>query len=214
MNTLSSSLPFRIFILHMKLLQSGILGQVSSNVSGNNDEVMRLHYHFHFPLLLFTVVWRHFDIKWYLHIPTTFSCISSLRHVRTTQQESEVGVSGIIRRDPVPFLWVYAMELSDSPAVDNDLVQCEMNFDVISQERCYPFVWKKSDIDHWQNYIFEFGVQFTEFLRVDITTNITSWWEMLINTSFISVASETISWRRRRSFINRSRCTTIIRTSR
>lgn len=64
------------------------------------------------------------------------------------------------------------MGLSDLPPDEDPLVQCALALDVINHIVCYNFHWILQKIEHWQSYMFQFGVQMAQVFEVDVITKL------------------------------------------
>lgn len=80
------------------------------------------------------------------------------RPFRSTQQDSQAGISGNIRRESVPFLWVCIMGLADFIPDPDPLLQCALRLDVVNDVLCTPSAWILSEINAWQRYVLEFSI--------------------------------------------------------
>lgn len=72
--------------------------------------------------------------------------LSSHLPFQTTQQGSQAGISGKIRRESVPFLWVCLMGLSNCEPDSDRLMQCALQLDYIISMLCTRFSWTEMDI--------------------------------------------------------------------
>lgn len=81
----------------------------------------------------------------------------------------DASITGKIRRESVPYLWVCLMDLSDLPPT-MVLVQFALTLDVVNHFLCSRCEWTLHDIERWQFYLFRFDAQISEVFKVDITT--------------------------------------------
>lgn len=94
------------------------------------------------------------------------------RPFRSTQQDSQAGISGNIRRESVPFLWVCIMGLADFIPDPDPLLQCALRLDVVNDVLCTPSAWILSEINAWQRYVLEFSIWMAEVFNVHVSTKL------------------------------------------
>lgn len=107
-----------------------------------------------------------------------FSYISPSVHLpahrpfRTTTAESQVGISGKIRRLSAPFLWYCLMGVSYQIPDSGHLLFCVLKLDIVNSFLCVSVHRTEDSIIEWQNYLFSFGKYMASLFGVDITTKL------------------------------------------
>lgn len=98
--------------------------------------------------------------------------LSSHYPFKTTTSDSQAGMSGKIRRQSVPFLWVCIMGLAACTPDDDKILQLALHLDVVNNFLCDVRYRTADEIRVWQDYLFSFGVLFTSVTAVDVSTKL------------------------------------------
>lgn len=107
----------------------------------------------------------------YMSLPAQ-ARLSTHRPFRSTQDDSQAGLSAKIRRQSAPFIWCVLMGVSSLSPDDDELLQCAFLLSTVNNFLCNPIELTEEDIDKWQSYLFDFGSQFASVFKVDISTKL------------------------------------------
>lgn len=157
-------------IYSVQLIQSIVVWHVARSRSRDYETVRWLNEYCAFPIFVVPIFWTHWNHNWPLYTSLPPSApLTSHRPFRETVQETQAENSGRIRLESVHFLWVCLMGLPDSPPDNDDLVQSAMRLDVVNQAIWDPYTWKLSNMSHWKEYMFHFGVEMSQLFQADVS---------------------------------------------
>lgn len=98
--------------------------------------------------------------------------LASHRPFRTSKQETQAGLSGKIRRDSVPFLWLCLLGVSTNYPDDDKLVQCALQLNAVNAFLCSGAALSNAQLIHWQEFLFTFCKTMVSLFKVDVSTKL------------------------------------------
>lgn len=96
---------------------------------------------------------------------------------RNNKDDSQAGISGKMRRQSAPFLWVCLMGISQKAPDEDPLLQCALQLDVMNQFLCDinkigTRQITESQVEKWQKFLFTVGSSMVDVFNVDVTTKL------------------------------------------
>lgn len=114
--------------------------------------------------LMSTVNQRYLDL-------TSKNVLSCHRPFRSSQDDSQAGISGQIRRKTSPFLWVILIAVSDQRPDNDMLLKCHLKLDRAINLLSESIPVNDSNLIYWQDFLLKLGIGFSTLFNLDIYMN-------------------------------------------